>query len=381
MKSLRIFTAVVIATIISLSLFSATGALVQTPLGEAQATDIDIPVTKLYQNDYPQKMDNSEDTIAKNGCSITAFTMLINQAVEVQGLHEKNPDGTEGPIISYTPAELNTLLNNHRYQQKTYKKDVQGDYVRPLVVEKEETKNGWSVTIGEDGKPIGSDTDLNIGALLKVVKSDTKSRSFENEGLTMKEYRKDDPNGVTLDENYKKVLDELNAGRPVVVRTRDNKHTVLVKSFQQAQGQPEGRGRYNIADPWKKPDGTSIEWLDDEEYKNKIWSSRTGVFQKGGLHDPYEVPSDYWIDPEYLDDLEMNPDQYGLQTLEPSFPFLPEDVVGGIAEFPEIAQTELEAAEPLATNYGLWAGIAAGATLGAIALFSTAWYARRRWLS
>ena len=55
--------------------------------------------------------------------------------------------------------------------------------------------------------------------------------------------------------------------------------------------------------------------------------------------------------------------------------------VGGIAELPEIAQTELETADPSATNYALFGGIAAGTTASAIILITTAWYARRRWLS
>jgi len=287
--------------------------------------DVDIPVTKLYQNDYAQKMDNSTQTIADYGCGLTSDTMLYNQALGAQGLHVKNPDGSQGAIISYTPAELNTLLNNYRY-------------VETGGVDKGKTKNGWGVTIGADGNPIGSSTDINEGALRKAVESDTKSRSFEGQGLVVKawptsERDKDIPaGGVTLDENYMKVLDELKAGRPVVVRTYDDRHWVLVKSFTQVAGQPEGRGRYDIADPWKKEDGSSIEWLDDPDYQNKIWERSTGVFQKGGSHDPYQVPSDYWIDPEYLYDPEMNPDQYGPQLFEPSFPFPPpEGGVGGVS--------------------------------------------------
>ncbi|MBC2717237.1 MAG: hypothetical protein HF978_18175 [Desulfobacteraceae bacterium] len=301
---------------------------------KAQAADIDITVTKLYQNDYPQKLDNSNETIAESGCTLTAHTMGINHALEAQGLHKKNPDGSQGPILSYTPDELNTLLNNYRYQQKIYKKDAQGNYVKDesghYVVERVKTKNGWSVTIGDDGKPIGSDTTLNMGALLKAVKADTKNRSFEGVELQGKKYHAPGwcgipdnigSGGVILDENYKYILDELEAGRPVVVRTFDDKHSVLVKSFKQAEGQPEGKGRYDIADPWKKADGTSREWLDDKDYKNKIWNWGLIVFQKGGLHDPYEVPSDYWIDTEYLYDPNMNPDQYGPQIFVLSFSY------------------------------------------------------------
>jgi hypothetical protein len=302
--------------------------------------NVDIPVTKLYQNDYPQKMDTSEDTIAKWGCTLTAWTMLINQALVAQGLHQKNPDGTEGPIISYTPAELNTLLNNYRYEQAV---DAQGKPVNKNdpTFDHMQTMNGWSLPIGADGKPVGSSTDINMGALLGAIEKDTKSRSFEGVGLQQKKSRtpgyggipKIGSGGVILDENYKYVLEELKAGRPVVVRTHNNGHSVLVKSFEQAEGQPqppEGKGRYDIADPARKPDGTSIEWLDDNEYQNRIWGFDTTVFQKGGFHDPYEVPSPYWIDPLDLNDSIANPDQYGPQVLEPSFPYLyPEGGFGG----------------------------------------------------
>jgi len=300
------------------------------------AQDYDVSVSKLYQNDYQERIDNSNETIANSGCTLTAWAMLINQALKAQALHEKNPDGTKGPLILYTPAELNDLLNAYRYEQKIYKKDEDGTYVKDennrYIVERVENKNGWAVTIGDDGKPVGSSTDINMGALLKAVENNTKSRSFEEKALRLERYKatgfneEDIPSeGVTLDDTYKKVLEELKDGRPVVVRTRntrDREHTVLVKSFRQTEDQPEGKGRYDIADPWRKRNGTSIEWLDDEEYMNKIWGWNTGVFQKGGGYDLYEVPSDYWIDPDYLYDPDMNPEQYGLQVRLPSFPFI-----------------------------------------------------------
>jgi len=299
----------------------------------AEDPNINIPVTKLYQNDYQDKLDNSKDTIAKSGCSLTALAMLINQALAAQGLHQKNPDGTQGPIISYTPAEINTLLNDYRT--------------------KNTNEDGWGLKIGADGKPIGSSTGINMGALLKAVKADTKNRSFEGVGLQQKAHHTpgwcgipDDigSEGVTLDENYKYILDELKAGRPVVVlvhyKYKDSEgnehysqHYVLIKSFEQAAGQPEGRGRYDIADPWKDEEGNSIEWLDDEHYQNKIYGWKTEVYQKGGIHDPYEVPSDYWIDPEYLYDPDVNPDQYGPQIFESSFPC---PLVGDISTVSEL---------------------------------------------
>lgn len=55
--------------------------------------------------------------------------------------------------------------------------------------------------------------------------------------------------------------------------------------------------------------------------------------------------------------------------------------VGGIAEWPEIDETQPTVSEPSTTNYALWAGIAAGATATVVVVIGAAWYARRRWLS
>jgi hypothetical protein len=55
--------------------------------------------------------------------------------------------------------------------------------------------------------------------------------------------------------------------------------------------------------------------------------------------------------------------------------------VGGIAELPEVPLAPLETQEPTETNYGLWAGIAAAAAVGVIALGADLWFARRRGLS
>ena len=274
-----------------------------------------IPVTPLYQGDYTDKMDNSDLRIADFGCSLTALTMSINYAINTNGLHSKNPDGTIGNLITYTPADINRLLNEYRYKQNIYKKDANGEYVvkdGKYVVERIEIKNGWSVTIGEDGKPIGSNTSINVGALLKAIENDTRMRSFEGKGLKQESYRSSNdigPDGVVLDPNYLKILEELEQGRPVPVRVAEDKHSVLITSYHGEQGKQRGSGKYNIKDPASN----SIVWLDHENYKNKIYSWNAGVFKAGGLHNPFEVPSDYYIDPILLTDPEINPEYYGLQ--------------------------------------------------------------------
>lgn len=309
----------------------------------------DITVQNLYQNDpqwKDEKMDNSSLTIGAQGCTLTAWTMQINRAILDAGLHEKKSDGTIGPPISYTPAELNTMLNSYRNQRTVYKKVPDEETKRwkwvmdeegKRVVDRVERWNGWGVPVDEQDKPTRATRCLSMGTLLKAVEKDTQARSFEGKGLTQVRYRTPgfgsipampaSGNGVLLDNNYTYILDELAAGRPVVVRTRNNQHSVLVKSFHQESGKARGLGRYDIADPDKQGD-TSIEWLDDSSYGNRIWNWDCGVFQPGGVRVPYEVPSPYWIDPEYLYDPVMNPDAYGPQvcllgdTPEPAAAFL-----------------------------------------------------------
>lgn len=285
----------------------------------------DIPVTPLYQNDYTDRIDNSNQTIASQGCTLTAWTMALDYSMTTVGLHNRNPDGTQGTVISYTPADINRLLNDYRYEEKTYKKDATGNYVRvngKLVIEKVEIKNGWGLTIGPGGNPMGSTMEINMGALFKAVEKDTKARSFEGKGLKQDSYRAPGfsripedigADGVVIGENYLRILEELEQGRPVVVRVANDTHSVLVTSFQNEPGKPRGVGRYDIRDPSKKADGSSIRWLDDPAYTNRIFNWDTGVFKAGGLHDPFSVPSDYYIDPLLLTDTEANPDYFGQQ--------------------------------------------------------------------
>ncbi len=53
--------------------------------------------------------------------------------------------------------------------------------------------------------------------------------------------------------------------------------------------------------------------------------------------------------------------------------------VGGIAELPEVAGTQLEEADSSGRDRGIVAAVVAAVTAGAIALGGAAWYARRRW--
>lgn len=53
-------------------------------------------------------------------------------------------------------------------------------------------------------------------------------------------------------------------------------------------------------------------------------------------------------------------------------------IFGGIIELPEIAEIEASASKKPTSDYALWAGITALATLGAITLIGAAWYIRRR---
>jgi hypothetical protein len=275
-------------------------ALSHRPATAGDGGDVQLDVTPLYQNDYPDLIDNSKFSIADQGCTLTAWTMLINYEIKKIGLHDKGANGTRGALIQYTPADINRLMNDYRQ----------------AVPGKGTTINGYGETIGNDGKPIGSTTDLNLGGMFAAVQQDTKSRSFENKGLVQKDYISDQfPSGKTVDSSYTSLLSQLKADQPVVVRVLNDQHTVLVTSFHQAEGQPAGTGRYDIKDPFRASDGTSIDMLDDPEYKNRIYYADTEVFQSGGRWDPYQTPSPYYIDPSQLLDPTVNPDQYGPQVM------------------------------------------------------------------
>ena len=90
------------------ALFTALCLLAAGSVHAQPAVELD--VAPLHQNDYPDRMDNSTQTIADSGCSLTAQTMVINHALVQEGLHEKKPDGSPGETIRYTPSDLNRIL-------------------------------------------------------------------------------------------------------------------------------------------------------------------------------------------------------------------------------------------------------------------------------
>ena len=55
----------------------------------------DIPVTPLYQNDYTDRIDNSNQTMLRSGCTLTAWTMSLDYSISTVGLHSRNPNGTQ----------------------------------------------------------------------------------------------------------------------------------------------------------------------------------------------------------------------------------------------------------------------------------------------
>jgi len=264
--------------------------------GAASAQNHTVNVPSLHQNDYNQRMDNSADTIAANGCTLTAWTMVINQALQAENIHERNPDGTEGAVIQYTPAEVNTLLNDRRYEQ-------------PLPGGGTQTMNGWLVPIDAAGNPTGESTVINLGSLGRAVEADTAARAFgPGGGLdTRRAFQAPDvpAGGLVLDAGYTWIQEELAAGRPVVVRVEDDRHTVVITGWV--------GGRYRINDPWRAADGSSIGWLDHADYGNRVWYGDSWEFQRGGSRYDYAVPCEYWFDKDDLYDPIVNPDKYATQ--------------------------------------------------------------------
>lgn len=266
------------------------------------ADPVMLSVAKLHQNDpawSDVKLDNSQDTIGDFGCTLTVWTMLINFEIAKAGLKEHDK------VISYTPAQINTLLNNYRFTDpKT-----------------NTTYDGWSVPLDKNGKPTGSNTNQNFGALRKAIEDDTKKRSDSKEGLVMKEYHKnsnkdvDSKKGTKVDKDFKPLKDAITHGDPVAVRVRGqdkdgnpvpNGHSVLVIGIDKD-------GNWVIADPFDDPNNEDTT-LADPDYHNWIYGYDWGVFQKGGFSDPYSAPSPYDIDPADLYDPEINPDQYGFSS-------------------------------------------------------------------
>jgi hypothetical protein len=260
-----------------------------------------LPVTPLYQNDprwENEKIDNSSSTIGEFGCTLTCWTMLINYEIGKADIKDK-----DGKPISYTPSEINTLLNDYRYKDPNDNK----------------TYNGWSVLIDAAGKPQGSDTDQNIGAIKKAVEADTKKRS--GQGLVLDKLSSNkSPDGVkvpaegtVVDEDFKPLKTAIDNKDPVVVRVngKDKEgnpvadgHSVLVIGWDDTNG-------WVIIDPFDVDETDRIIFLNHPDYQNRIFRYDFGVFKAGGKSTPYSVPSPYYIDELDLYDPIINPDQYG----------------------------------------------------------------------
>ena len=96
----------------------------------------------------------------------------------------------------------------------------------------------------------------------------------------------------------------MKAGHPVLARVSDDTHTVLIIGWDEAKG-------FLIADPFRKEDASSESEL--SAYRNLVFALETTIFKGGGLHTPFEVPSDSFIPLDALQDPDINPDLFGPQ--------------------------------------------------------------------
>lgn len=284
---------------------------------DAVAMPVVLAVDPLYQTDYTTKLDNSNDTIAEFGCTLTAMTMEINFYLKKAGIMTLDAMGNKVPL-QYTPEDINKLLNDYRFDDRNKTKGPDGKYGKTK-------RNGWGVEIDAMGNPVGSSTTINIGALRSAVVKDTKMRDCMGVGLATDGFYSPgfigppeftDGTCITLDENFLWILDNLEAGRPVTVRVAGDTHSVLITSFHQYDGFPRGVGEYDIKDPFKNSDGTSIIWLHDIAYKQMIYDYSAGAFKLAGQGlplPPFSEPSESYIPPEFMFDPIENPDMLGPQ--------------------------------------------------------------------
>jgi hypothetical protein len=307
------------AVLVVVAHLGAVGAL-------ALPADVNLDVDPLYQGDYPDKLDNSDKTIASDGCTLTAYAMEINFYLKKAGIMKMAADGSK-MLLQYTPADLNKLLNDYRYVQKEYKKGADGKPEKgpdgKYIVVGTTTRNGWGVEIGDDGKPKGSSTEINVGALRKAIEADTKAKDCEGKGIKMEKMVTPGFSGATplpeacttLNENFLAVLALLESGNPVPVRVANDTHTVLVTSFHQTAGKPRGVGRYDIKDPFRAGDGSSIMWLDDNAYKNMIYDYGSSIYKPGSLAQTqnFAIPSETFFPLDAIFDPEENPEALGPQ--------------------------------------------------------------------
>lgn len=292
--------------------------------------DVNLDVDPLYQTDYTAKIDNSDRTIAQDGCSLTALTMEINFYLKKHGVMTMDAGGAK-KLLQYTPEDVNTLLNDFRYTQREFKIGPDGKTEKgpdgKAIVTGTTTRNGWGVPIGADGMPMGSSLVVNAGAMIRAVTADSKAKDCAGAGITLSAFT-DSGYGTTpplpepcttLDKDFLAVLELLEGGRPVPVRVANDTHTVLITSFHQTEGAARGVGRYDIKDPIKTAGGTSILWLDDAAYSNMIYAYRSAAYKPGGPGQPppqqFVLPSDAFIPLDLLLDPFENPDFLGPQNM------------------------------------------------------------------
>jgi hypothetical protein len=224
-------------------------------------------VVALYQNDNRwanTNIDSSQSTIGNFGCTLTAYTMFINYAIAQANLVDKN-----GQPISYTPAQVNTLLNNYRWDDKGT------------------TKNGWDLKVGD---PAASTTELTMNLLSDAVKANIASNSQNGQGLILAPTDSDfhtwgwrtpqsPAPSLAITDMYQPFLDALNAKDPIVVRVNNDQHTVLVTGR-------DNQGNWIIADPANK-DNTTLK-----VYNNTICGYDWMVTKAGAAEDTSYVPDD-----------------------------------------------------------------------------------------
>ncbi|MCB9846254.1 MAG: hypothetical protein H6811_09740 [Phycisphaeraceae bacterium] len=306
-----------LAALVGASL-GASVALAEDPPPPPPPPPVEVPVSPLYQTGDQTRMDHSPATINDYGCTLVTWTMFINQQISKAGI----VDGNDRPIV-YTPAQVNTLLNEYRfdYQDKSGAQKAVNGWGQPI-----DPGNGQLI-----GDPPTTAPGLNLGGLFAAVKQDTKARSKDNKPLTMDSFdSKGFDNGTDLnsDDYRETVIRRLRNGDSVPVRVADDSgnegHSVLITSFHPADPNVQGsKDRWDIKDPYKDGNGKSSIWLDDSPYNNKIFSAEAAVLKKGGLVAPYTQPSPYWFDPNDLFDPLVNPDQFAPYYEVGSFPALP----------------------------------------------------------
>jgi hypothetical protein len=242
-------------------------------------------------------MDSSKTKIGTDGCTLTAWTMLINYELKKQGITKA------GKPFEYTPAEINKILNKFSYTDPKDGKKY----------------DGWGVERDKnDGKPLGSNITQDSGSLRLAIEKDTREKSDNKQGLVMKVHHSgntyadnETPNPIDIDGNYAPFLEALNSGSPILVRVNGQNeagetvadgHTVLVVGI-------DDNKEWLINDPFMAEN--EITKLSHPDYKNRIFPFMWSTFQVDGTPDPYKVPAPLTLNPSDLYDPVLNPNKYG----------------------------------------------------------------------